>query len=153
VRRAIPIVLTLALATAGIAGASTLSRGRTFTVAQVRAAFRARTGFTLMRFAAASTPDVTSLRTKPHLTARFGEFQLFVFRPGAIDRMRRTFTHGVNADARHIYWVPDQAGGEIAVTLFARNLCVGWFPPGGAHAVDARWQRLQAAVARLATAR
>jgi hypothetical protein len=145
-RRAIPIVLTLALATAGIAGAS---QPRAYTVSQVTHAFRVRNGVSLVRFSAASTDDVTSLRTRPHLTRRFGEFQLFVFRPGAVLRMRRTFTHGVRPDRRRIYWVPDQTGGEIAVTLYGRNLCVGWFPPGGAHVVDARWERLQAAVRKI----
>jgi hypothetical protein len=183
VRRAIPIVITLALGaacgahiqdgralparppapggraygsftltlnpTAGIARAASF-RSRIHSVAEVQAAFKADTGLALVRFTAASTADVTSLRTRPHATRRFGDFQLFVFRPGAIERMRHVFTHGIEPDGRHIYWVPDQAGGEIAVTLHARNLCVGWFPPGGAHAVDARWERLQAAVKRLA---
>jgi hypothetical protein len=46
--------------------------------------------------------------------------------------------------------VPDQAGGWIAVTLHGRNLALGWFPTSyGSKAVDARWERLQAAVARI----
>ena len=77
------------------------------------------------------------------------EEELFVFRPGAALKLRRTFTHGVRPDRRRIYWVPDQAGGEIAVTLYGRNLCVGWFPPAGGHFVDARWERLQAAVRKI----
>jgi hypothetical protein len=146
VRRAIPIALTLALAAAGIAGAFSTP---TYSVEQVKKTFRNRNGVALVRFAAASTPEVTSLRTRPHRTARFGEFQLFVFRPSAALKLRRTFTQGVRPDRRRIYWVPDQAGGEIAVTLYGRNLCVGWFPPAGAHFVDARWERLQAAVKKI----
>ena len=121
-------------------------RSRTWTVPQVKQAFRAKNGVALTTFSAASTRDVTSLRTRPHRTARFGDFQLFVFRPAVTARMRRIFTGGARPDRQRIYWVSDQAGGEIAVTLHARNLAVGWFPPSGAHLVDARWYRLQAAV-------
>jgi hypothetical protein len=126
------------------------SRGRTYTVTQVERRFSTVTRLPVVRFADASTPDVTSLRTRPHETDRFGEFQLFVFRPAASRRMTRTFTHGARANAQGIYWVPDQAGGWIAVTLHGRNLALGWFPTQyGAHAVDARWARLQAAVKRI----
>ncbi len=147
-RRAIPIALTLALAATGIAGAARAAP-RTYTTRQVKSAFHARTGIPLVRFEPASTRDVTSLRTLPHRTARFGDFQLFVFRPAAIARMRKAFTNGVKPDGRHIYWVPDQAGGQIALTLHGGNLALGWFPPNGAHIVDARWQRLQTAMRRL----
>ena len=121
-----------------------LAGGRVYDVAHVQASFRARTGLPLVRFAAASTPDVTALRSRPHRTRRFGDFQIFVFRPAAAKRMARVFTHGVRPDRRGIHWVPDQAGGWIAVTLFPANLCVGWFPPGGARGVDERWLRLRA---------
>ena len=121
-----------------------LAGGRTYDVAHVQASFRARTGLPLVRFAAASTPDVTALRSRPHLTRRFGEFQIFVFRPAVARRLARVFTHSARPSAGRVYWVPDRAGGWIAVTLFPANLCVGWFPPGGAHRVDERWRRLQA---------
>jgi hypothetical protein len=121
-----------------------LAGGRTYDVAHVRASFRAHTGLPLVRFADASTSDVTALRSRPHRTRRFGEFQIFVFRPAAARRLARVFTRGGRPDARGIYWVPDLAGGWIAVTLFPANLCVGWFPPAGARQVDERWQRLQA---------
>ena len=126
------------------------TRGRTYTVEEVEKRLSAVTKLPVVRFAAASTPDVTSLRTRPHETGRFGEFQLFVFRPAAARRMRRTFTAGGAPDARGIYWVPDQAGGWIAVTVHGRNLVLGWFPPAyGSKAVDERWERLQAAVAKI----
>jgi hypothetical protein len=121
-----------------------LAGGPTYDVAHVQASFRARTGLPLVRFAAASTSDVTALRSRPHKTRRFGEFQIFVFRPAVAKRMARVFTHGTRPDGRGIHWVPDRAGGWIAVSLFPSNLCVGWFPPAGARLVDERWRRLQA---------
>ena len=124
--------------------------GHDFGVREVQTAFRAHTGLRLVKFAAASTPEVTSLRTRPHETARFGEFQLFVLRPAHVPRLRRVFTHGTAPDGRGIHWVPDQAGGWIAVTLYDRNLVVAWFPPYPSHEVDARWSRLQKAVATFA---
>jgi hypothetical protein len=126
------------------------SRGRTYTVEQVRERFSAVTKLPVVRFADASTPDVTSLRTQPHGTERFGEFQLFVFRAAAAKRMTKTFTQGSRPDEQGIYWVLDQLGGWIAVTLHGRNLALGWFPTElGAHQVDARWARLQAAVKKI----
>jgi hypothetical protein len=125
-------------------------RGRTYTVDQVEQRLGTVTRLPVVRYAEASTPDVTSLRTRPHGTDRFGEFQLFVFRPAAAKRMTRVFTQAVRPDERGIYWVPDQAGGWIAVTLHGRNLALGWFPTSyGSKAVDARWARLQAAVAKI----
>jgi hypothetical protein len=126
------------------------SRGRTYTVDQVEQRLSTVTKLPVVLYAEASTPDVTSLRTRPHGTDRFGEFQLFVFRPAAAKRMTRTFTGAGRPDAQGIYWVPDQAGGWIAVTLHGRNLVLGWFPTSyGSKAVDARWARLQAAVAKI----
>jgi hypothetical protein len=119
---------------------------RTFTVAQAQARFRAETGLRLVRFGDASTRDVTSLRTKPHETKRFGEFQLFVIRPGAVQRMRRVFTHGVNPDPDGVYWVPDQAGGSIAVKLLRRNMILAWFPQYPTRDLDGRFRRLTDAV-------
>src|SRR5204862_433183 len=75
-------------------------------------AFSAVAGILLVRFAAASTPEVTSLRTRPHNTVRYGEFQLFVLKPTRVQHWRRVFTHGTRADARGVHWVPDQAGGR-----------------------------------------
>jgi hypothetical protein len=119
-----------------------------FTVAEAQQKFHAQTGMPLVRFAAASTPEVTSLRTRPHLTRRFGEFQLFVLKPTRVSHLRRVFTHGTPADARGIHWVPDQAGGWIAVTLHRRNLVLAWFSTS--RFVDDRWTRLERAVAAFA---
>jgi hypothetical protein len=126
---------------------------RTFAVPQAQAAFRAKTGLGLVRFREASTAEVTSLRTRPYDTKRFGTFQLFVVRPNRVKRMRRVFTNGVDADARGIYWVPDRTGGWIAVTLFDRNLILAWFPPYRARATDRSWFRLNRAVRSLAPQR
>jgi hypothetical protein len=141
----------IALAVAVIAGALGGAPlpgppARTFTVAQAQARFRAETGLTLVRFGDASTRDVTSLRTRPHATKRFGEFQLFVVRPGAVQRMQRVFTHGVNPGPDGVYWVPDQAGGWIAVKLLQRNLILAWFPPYPTRDLDGRFRRLTGAV-------
>ena len=122
---------------------------RTFTVTETQRSFRAATGLRLVRFRAASTPDVTSLRTAPHRTRRFGNFQLFVLRPGSVQRMRRVFTNGVDPDADGVYWVPDRAGGWIAVQLFERNLVLAWFPSFGRD-TDASFRRLSATLHRLA---
>jgi hypothetical protein len=119
-----------------------------FTVAEAQQRFRAQTGLPLVRFAAASTPAVTSLRTRPHETRRFGEFQLFVLDPARVQHLRRVFTHGTRADGRGVHWVPDQAGGWIAVTLHRRNLVLAWFSP--ARFVDERWSRLERAVVAFA---
>ena len=121
-----------------------------FTVGEAQRVFRARTGLQLVRFAAASTPDVTSLRTRPHNTRRFGEFQLFVLRPSRVERFRRVFTHGTAPDRRGVHWVPDQAGGWIAVTLHRRNLVLAWFAPSPSRSTDASWERLERAVAAFA---
>jgi hypothetical protein len=123
-----------------------LPRGHDFTVSETQRAFRSRTGLPLVRFAAASTAEVTSLRTRPHNTPRFGEFQLFVLKPSRVRHLRRVFTHGTRAEARGVHWVPDQAGGWIAVTLFRRNLVLAWFAPPPSRSTDARWTRLQRAV-------
>jgi hypothetical protein len=123
-----------------------LPRGHDFTVSETQRAFRSRTGLPLVRFAAASTGEVTSLRTRPHNTPRFGEFQLFVLKPSRVRHLRRVFTHGTRADARGVHWVPDQTGGWIAVTLFRRNLVLAWFAPAPSRSTDARWTRLQRAV-------
>jgi hypothetical protein len=138
--------------TRALAGASLalVAAGHNFTVAEAQQGFRARTGMPLVRFAAASTPDVTSLRTRPHDSARFGEFQLFVLRSAKVRSLRRVFTHGNAADGRGIHWVPDQAGGWIAVTLHSRNLVLAWFPPSPSREVDGRWRRLRRAVAAFA---
>ena len=138
--------------TSALVGASLalVAAGHNFTVGEAQQSFRARTGMPLVRFAAASTRDVTSLRTRPHNSARFGEFQLFVLRPGKVRPLRRVFTHGNAADGRGIHWVPDQAGGWIAVTLHSRNLVLAWFPPSPSREVDARWRRLRRDVAAFA---
>jgi hypothetical protein len=138
-------VLTVVLLGA-IASSAEARSLRAFTVPQAKAAFRAETGVRLVDFRAASTPDAKSLRTSPARTARFGTFQLFVLNPRKLLRMRRVFTHGVKPDRRGISWVPDRAGGWIAVTVYERNLLVAWFPPGGSRGVDASWSRLHSAV-------
>lgn len=139
--------MTRALLAAAVLAAAP---GHDFSVPEVQKAFRAHTGLPLVKFASASTPEVTSLRTRPHGTARFGEFQLFVLEPDHVHRLRRVFTHGTRPDRRGVHWVPDQAGGWIAVTLYERNLVVAWFPSTRRQQVDARWARLQRAVATFA---
>ena len=128
--------------------AALVPRAHDFTVPEAQRAFRGSAGLPLIRFAAASTPEVTSLRTRPHNTRRFGEFQLFVLKPSRVDHLRRVFTHGTHADQRGVHWVPDQAGGWIAVTLYRRNLVLAWFAPS--HSTDERWARLKRAVAAFA---
>jgi hypothetical protein len=125
-------------------------RGHDFTVSEAQRAFRGHTGLTLVRFKAASTPEVTSLRTRPHNTRRFGEFQLFVLLPARVEHLRRVFTHGTHPDGRGVHWVPDQAGGWIAVTLYRRNLVLAWFAPSPSRYTDERWTRLHRAVAAFA---
>jgi hypothetical protein len=141
-----PAIVAIALLLAAVAGSAEASSLRTFTVPQAKAAFHAETGVRLVDFRAASTPDAKSLRTSPARTARFGIFQLFVLNPRKLQRMRRVFTHGVKPDRRGISWVPDRAGGWIAVTVYDRNLLVAWFPPGGSRGIDASWSRLHSAV-------
>ena len=141
------VVVVLALAGAADAGSL-----RTFSVPQAKSAFHAQTGVRLVDFRAASTPDAKSLQTRPARTTRFGIFQLFVLNPRKLKQMRRVFTHGVKPDGRGISWVPDRAGGWIAVTVYDRNLLVAWFPPGGSRGVDASWLRLHRAVRAFAPA-
>jgi hypothetical protein len=140
--------LAVLLVALGFAGPSVAHRD--FSVAEARRSFQAATGRRLVDYRNASTPDARSLRTTPYRTARFGTFQLFVLNPRKLERMRRTFTHGVRRDVRGIHWVPDQAGGWIAVTVFRRNLLIAWFPPGGTKGVDASWTRLDRAMRRIA---
>lgn len=141
---------SLALLIAGAPGVVAQKPARTFSVAEAKSAFRSASGLRLVTFRAASTPDATSLRTSPAQTRRFGSFQLFVLNPLKLERMRRVFTHGVTPDRRGIHWVSDRAGGRIAVTLFARNLLVAWFPPRGSIDADASWTRLDRVMLRLA---
>jgi hypothetical protein len=146
------VVLSIATLTAALGGFAT-GPERTFSVAQAKAEFRAETGLRLVNFRAASTRDVTSLRTRPYQTPRFGNFQLFVLHAGKVLRMRRVFTNGVSPDRRGIHWVPDRTGGWIAVTLFGRNLVLAWFPPYPSRATDLRWTRLNRAVRHIAPQR
>jgi len=143
------VAVLAVFAAATVAGAEA-NAARTFSVADAKRAFRAQTGLRLVNFRAASTPDATSLRTRPYTTSRFGTFQLFVLNPRKLQRMRRVFTHGVAPDRRGIRWVADQAGGWIAVTLYARNLLVAWFPPHGSRGIDRSWTRLDRTVLRFA---
>jgi hypothetical protein len=123
-------------------------RAHDFTVSEAQRAFRGSAGLPLVRFPAASTREVTSLRTRPHNTSRFGEFQLFVLKPSRVEHLRRVFTHGTHADPRGVHWVPDQTGGWIAVTLYRWNLVLAWFAPS--HSTDERWTRLQRAIGAFA---
>ena len=123
---------------------------QTFSVPQAKAAFKAQTGLALVPFRAASTPEVQALRTRPYDTRRFGNFQLFVIRPGRVARMQRVFTHGGNPDPQGVYWVPDQTGGWIAVRLLQRNLILAWFPLYPSRETDARFDRLTDALHRVA---
>jgi hypothetical protein len=125
-------------------------RAHDLTVPEVQREFRSHTGLPLVRFAAASTPEVTSLRTRPHNTRRFGEFQLFVLGPSRVEHLRRVFTHGARADEFGVHWVPDQAGGWIAVKLYRRNLVLAWFASSSSRRTDERWTRLRRAVAMFA---
>jgi hypothetical protein len=142
----ITLVACVALAT-GVAGAMP---ERTFSEAEAKSAFRAGTGMRLVRFRAASTPDAISLRTRPYTTSRFGTFQLFVLNPRMLERMRRVFTHGVAPDRHGIHWVPDRAGGWIAVTVYNRNLLLAWFPRHGTRGIEPSWIRLDRTVRRFA---
>ena len=142
------VVLAVGGQLASTAAAS--PRGHSFSVAEVRAKFRAHTGLRLVKFAGASTHEVTSLRTRPHETARLGDFQLFVLRGRDLQRLRRLFTHGVAPDTQGVRWVPDRTGGWIAVTLYDRNLVVAWFPPYPSRELDVRWRRLQDAISSFA---
>lgn len=145
------IVVALAALVAALLGLAPGERpARTFSVPEAKTAFQAETGLQLVNFRAASTPEVTSLRTRPYQTPRFGNFQLFVLRPGKVKRMRRVFTNGVQPDSRGIHWVPDRMGGWIAVTLYDRNLVLAWFPRYPSRATDMSWVRLTRAVERLA---
>jgi hypothetical protein len=145
------LIVSAAALVAGLVGfSSEQSPARTFSVPQAKSAFLAETGLRLVNFRAASTPEVTSLRTKPYQTRRFGNFQLFVLHPGKVNRMRRVFTNGAAPDSRGVYWVPDRMGGWIAVTLFDRNLVLAWFPPYRSRSTDGSWTRLTRAVRSLA---
>jgi hypothetical protein len=143
------VAASLASAPGAVHG-STQAATRVFSVAQARAAFAAATGVRLVNFQAASTPDARALRTSPYRTRRFGTFQLFVLNPRKLARMRRVFTHGVRPDRSGIHWVPDRAGGWIAVSVYHRNLLLAWFPPQGSRGIDASWTRLDRAVERFA---
>ncbi|HEX2292139.1 MAG TPA: hypothetical protein VHH55_02430 [Gaiellaceae bacterium] len=140
------LAAALVLLPASLLGLTGETAVRSFSVPQAKSAFYAQTGMRLVNFRQASTPDAVSLRTRPYRTSRFGTFQLFVLNPRKIERMRRVFTHGVKPDARGVRWVPDQAGGWIAVTVYRRNLVLAWFPPGGSRGVDATWTRADRAV-------
>jgi hypothetical protein len=144
------VILRAALIFALLVGVAQAASTRTFSVTDAKSAFRAETGVRLVEFRAASTRDARSLRTRPYRTARFGTFQLFVLNPQKLARMRRTFTHGVKPDRRGIRWVPDRAGGWIAVTVYHRNLLTAWFPPQPSRDVDESWTRLDRAVRRFA---
>jgi len=143
--------VTKALAVAALALVASGGRGHDFTVSEAQHAFRSHTGLALVRFTDASTPEVTSLRTRPHNTRRFGEFQLFVLKPSRVEHLRSVFTHGTRPDGRGVHWVSDQAGGWIAVTLHRRNLILAWFPPSPSRYTDEKWKRLQRAVGSFAT--
>jgi hypothetical protein len=138
------------LAIAALVGSAGATSERTFSVAEAKVAFYEETGLRLFNFRSASTPDAVSLRTRPYRTRRFGTFQLFVLNPRKLERMRRVFTHGVKRDRLGIHWVPDRAGGWIAVTVYDRNLLVAWFPPHGSRGTDPSWARLHHAVVRFA---
>lgn len=144
------MIVRVALILVLLAGVAEASSTRTFSVHEAKTAFRTATGVRLVNFRAASTPDARALRTSPYRTARFGTFQLFVLNPRKLARMRRTFTHGVKPDGQGIHWVPDRAGGWIAVTVFRRNLLVAWFPRHGSRGIDASWTRLDRAIRRFA---
>jgi hypothetical protein len=145
------VIVGIAAFVAGLMGFAIDERpARTFSVPQAKTEFRAETGLRLVNFRAASTPEVTSLRTAPYQTPRFGNFQLFVLHRGKVKRMRRVFTNGVSPDSRGIHWVPDRMGGWIAVTLFERNLVLAWFPPYPSRDTDRSWLRLTRAVKKLA---
>jgi hypothetical protein len=144
------VIARIALAAAVLASTAGPAPPLTFSVPEAKSAFLRATGVRLVQFRAASTPDATSLRTRPYRTNRFGTFQLFVLNPRKLGQMRRVFTHGVRQDARGIHWVSDRAGGWIAVTVYARNLLVAWFPPHGSRGIDASWTRLDRAVRRIA---
>jgi hypothetical protein len=120
-----------------------------YTVAGVQAAFRAQTAVPLVRVPSATTPQLTTLGTRPMVTKRFGSFELYVIRPRFAGATIRALVGRDRPDARGIYWEPDQNVGVTAISVLAPNLVVNWFPPGGKHRVNASWTRLNAAVRRL----
>jgi hypothetical protein len=131
-------------------GAAAASPGHVFSVSEVKTQFRSHVGMRLVTFTAASTAEVTSLRTRPHATPRFGDFQLFVLHGRDVRRLRRLFTHGTPPDRRGVHWVPDRTGGWIALSLYDRNLVLAWFPSYPSRELDARWLRLRQAIATFA---
>lgn len=144
------LVVCSACLVAAAAAAAAPPLGHVFTVPEVKTQFRSHVGMRLVTFAAASTPEVTSLRTQPHATKRFGEFQLLVLHGRDLPRLRRLFTHGTPPDRRGVHWVPDRTGGWIAVSLYERNLVLAWFPAYPSRELDARWARLRRAIATFA---
>ena len=120
-----------------------------YTVPGVQAAFRAETRIPLVKVPSATTSQLTTLGTRPMATKRFGSFELYVIRPRFARATIRALLGSDRPDARGIYWEPDQNAGVTAISVFAPNLVVNWFPPGGRHRVNAAWARLAAAVRRL----
>lgn len=143
-------VAVLAAVMVSVAGVAEAQPSRNFSVAQAKRSFHAQSGLRLFNFREASTSEVTSLRTRPYRTLRFGTFQLFVLDPRKVKRLRRVFTHGVAPDARGVHWVPDRLGGWIAVTVHEKNLVLAWFPPHGSRGLDPSWERLSRTVLRFA---
>jgi hypothetical protein len=134
----------------GASVAAAPPKGHVFTVREAKARFRSHTGMRLVTFTGASTSEVTVLRTQPHSSTRFGDFQLLLLHGRNLPRLRRLFTHGTPPDPHGVHWAPDRTGGWIAVTLFDSNLVVAWFPSYPSRDLDGRWRRLQRTIGAFA---
>ena len=112
----------------------------------VQQRFHAVTGTSLAVVGSATTPDVTTLGPGAASERRFGRFELYVLRPATMARTRRAILQGARADAQGVYWVPDQAGGIVAMKVYGPNLVLGWFPKSGLRRLDARFLLLDRAL-------
>jgi hypothetical protein len=129
--------------------AAAILGGPTYTAPQVQRSFRAQTGVRLVNLASVTNADLTAFETKPRVTARFGQFELYVVRPAKVRSFARALLGKTRPDAHGIYWEPDQNTGVTAITRYGSNVFANWFPPGGHHRLNATWRRLDTVLRRL----
>jgi len=123
--------------------------GPTYTAPQVQRSFRAQTGVHLVNLASVTNAEVTAFETRPRVTARFGQFELYVVRPAKVRAFAAALLGKTRPDQRGIYWKPDQNTGVTAITRYGSNVFANWFPPGGKHRLNASWTRLDRVLRRL----